>query len=302
MMKNIYKLLLTGVMGLFLFACEDEETLRIPQDFGKGPNVRIIVDPDFSFIDFNDLSSAKLRYDLYSESKNLETIEVRAFYSSGGVNSDTVTMKTYTQADINAANGVIKGEEITAQALADALEVPGGLGGLQGGDSFTFLNRTTLDNGAVYPSTTVGGNSNVTPNITNSSATTSFTTSFTLFVGCPSDQAEFVGTYSSVITASNFGGFIGSTNDEVTITFKGPEPFRYEISDISSLAYVPFGGEAYPGDIYDICGSPQMLPTNTFGATVDTGGGTWDPNTGTLTLNLFESFNGLTWTVVLTKK
>ena len=120
------------------------------------------------------------------------------------------------------------------------------------------------------------------------------------FVGCPSDPLLFEGEYTSVITAGNYFG--GQTNDDVTIAFKGPEPFRYVISDISALAYVPFGGTAYPGDMYDICGVPQMLPTNTFGVTTDTGGGSWDPVNGVLILNVFESNNGLSWTIEFTRK
>jgi hypothetical protein len=300
-MKNIIKYFcLVTLLGFV--ACEDDDTLRIPKEFEKGPNVRIQLDPDFSFIDFDDLENAKVRFTIYSESANLDLVELRAFYTAvDGSISDTATVASYTQADFDVANGIIT-DEVTAQEIVNAIGLENGLGSLQGGDSFTFLNRTRLQNGTVYPSNTVNGNSNVTPNIQNAAATTSFTSSFITFVGCPSDVEAFVGTYTSEIIASNFAGFVGSTNDEVTIRFIGPEPFRYEVSDISSLAYVPFGGSAYPGDIYDICGNPQMLTTNTFGTTVDEGGGTWDPNTGTLTLNLFETFNGLTWTVVFTKQ
>lgn len=285
-------------------SCKDENSIRIPE-FEKGPNVRVVIDPDYGFIDFENLTGSKAKYDLYSESKNLNMIEMRIFMTSGGVNTDTVTMRTYTQADIDAAGGVILDEEITVQEMVDALAIPGGLGAIVGGDNFTLLNRTTMANGDVYPSPTVGGNLNVTPNIIAASATTSFFSSFVYFVGCPSNQADFEGDYTSIITTSggNFGAiFDGATNNDVTISFKGPEPFRYTISDISALAYVPFGGQAYTGDIYDICGTPQMLPTNTFGVTTDTGGGTWDPVNGVLTLNVFEANNGISWTIVFTKK
>ncbi len=295
--KNIFYLVLFAAAAI---SCKDDDSIRIPES-GIGPNVRIAFDPNFGFINFDDLDNAKLKFNVYSESSNLEKVDVNFVYTTGGVNSDTIVFKTITQADINAAGGVIENIEISAQELVDKIPGLDDLSDLSGGDSFTMLNFTTMADGAVYPQPTIDGNTNVAPNIVNAAATTSFTVSYQAFVGCPSDPLEFNGDYASEITASNYGGFVGASND-VVITFVGPEPFRYNISDISALAYAPFGGSAYPGDIYDICGNPQMLPTSTFGVTTDTGGGTWDPVNGVLTLNLFESNNGLSWTIVFTKK
>ncbi|RLD21857.1 MAG: hypothetical protein DRI71_08295 [Bacteroidetes bacterium] len=299
-MKRILKYITVIALMVSFYACEDPDSIRIPNLDNKGPNVRVAIDPDFGFFDFENLGSAKAKYDLFSISTNLEMVELRIFMTSGGVNTDTVTMRSYTQAEITAAGGVVLDEEITVQEMVDAIGVPGGLGAIIGGDNFTLLNRTTMADGTVYPSITVDGNSNVTPNIVAATATTSFFSNYVYFVGCPSDPLLFEGEYTSVITAGNYFG--GQTNDDVTIAFKGPEPFRYVISDISALAYVPFGGTAYPGDMYDICGAPQMLPTNTFGVTTDTGGGSWDPVNGILILNVFESNNGLSWTIEFTRK
>ena len=296
-MKNILKYITVIAVMIALNSCEDESQVRFPSFENKGPNVRVEIDPEFGFINFENLTAFKAKYDLFSESTNLDVVELRVFMTSGGVNTDTVTMRTYTQAEISAAGGVVLNEEIPLQEIVDALGVA--LGDIVGGDNFTLLNRTTMANGIVYPTVTVAGNSNVTPNIQAATATTSFFSQYIYFVGCPSDPLDFEGEYASLITAGNYFG--GQTND-VTISFKGPEPFRYVISDISALAYAPFGGTAYPGDIYDICGVPQMLPTNTFGNTVDTGGGTWDPVNGVLVLNVFEQFNGLSWTIEFTRK
>ncbi len=296
-MKNILNFIVALGVVFVLNSCRDEESIRIPDLGDKGPNVRVVIDPSFGFIDFENLSGSKAKYDLYSVSTNLNIVELRVFMTSASGMTDTVTMRTYTQAEISAAGGQILGEEISVQEMVDALGVD--LADIVGGDNFTLLNRTTMANGTVYPATTVQGNSNVTPNITGASATTSFFSAYVYFVGCPSTQADFVGEYSSEIIAGNYFG--GQTSD-VTIAFKGPEPFRYVISDISALAYAPFGGTAYPGDFYDICGVPQMLPTQTFGNTVDTGGGTWDAESGVLTLNVFEQFNGLSWTIQFTRK
>ncbi len=297
-MKNIFKFIAVLGFVFVLNSCRDEESIRIPDLGDKGPNVRVVIDPSFGFIDFENLSGSKAKYDLYSVSTNLNMVELRVFMTSASGMSDTVTMRTYTQSEISAAGGQVLGEEISVQEMVDALGVD--LGDIVGGDNFTLINRTTMANGTVYPATTVQGNSNVTPNISGASGTTSFFSAFVYFVGCPSDPLNFVGDYTSIITGGNYFG--GQTNDNVTIAFKGPEPFRYVISDISALAYVPFGGAAYPGDFYDICGVPQMLPTQTFGLTTDTGGGTWDSATGVLTLNVFEANNGLSWTIEFTRK
>lgn len=299
-MKKILKYIAVLAFVFVLNSCRDEETIRIPSLDNKGPNVRVVIDQAFGFIDFENLSGSKAKYDLYSISTNLDIVELRIVMTSGGVNTDTVTMRTYTQAEIASAGGQILDEEITVQEMVDALGLT--FADIAGGDNFTLLNRTTMADGAVYPQNTVEGNSNVTPNITASSGTTSFFSAYVYFVGCPSDPLSFEGDYTSEILAGNYFGPGWSTNDNVTIAFKGPEPFRYVISDISALAYVPFGGTAYPGDMYDICGVPQMLPTNTFGNTVDTGGGSWDPVNGVLILNVFEQFNGLTWTIQFTRK
>jgi hypothetical protein len=300
-MKNILKYLGVFLLISSMVSCEDENTIRIPTDMDKGPNLRVQLDQGFLFIDFDDLAGAKSKFDVFSQSENLALVEISVFHISvDGVVSDTATVKSYTQADIDTGNGQILGQEVTAQAMVDAIGLVGGLASLQGGDSFNFLNTTTLDNGVVYPSITVNGNSNVTPNIVAASGTTSFTSGWTLFVGCPSDLEAIEGEYTSVIVSGNY--FTGQTNDNVTIAFQGPEPFRYVISDVSALAYVPFGGAAYPGDFYDICGNPQGLATSTFGTTTDTGGGTWDPVNGVLTLNYFESNNALSWQIVFTKK
>ncbi|QSE97291.1 hypothetical protein [Fulvivirga lutea] len=305
-MKNIFKYSLILFSLVFFASCEDEDTQRIPtDDLGTGPNVRIVLDQDFLFINLDDLSSAKSVFEIFSENPNdIAQVDISVSYTSqdGTVTTGSVVLETVTGAEIAAAGGNLTGLEITATEIVNGLAELTSLNDIGGGDLFTFTNTTTMVDGRVYPEATIGGNSNVTPNIVNSAGTTSFTSNWQLYVGCASPVEDIVGEYTSEIVDTNYGGFLGDRNEDVTITFKGPEPFRYEISDISSLAYVPFGGTAYPADIYDICGAPVMFPTNTFGGTTQVGPGSWDQENGVLTLPLFEAFNGLGWTVVLTKK
>ncbi len=296
-MKNILKYIILGILAMPLLSCEDEDSQRIPlDDLVGGPNFRMTVDPEFGFLNFEELSTTFLRYDLFSNGVGIDSVGVQMIYVSGGVNIDTAVIRSYSGSEL--AQGPILDVDITAVELMESMGLT--TDDISGGDSFVFTNYVTMTDGRVYPSVTVNGNINVTPDLVAAAGTQSFTSGFTAYAGCPSDPMDFEGNYSAVITASNYGGFIGSSNDDVDITFVGPEPFRYQISDVSALAYVPFGGEAYPGDFYDICGSPLGLTTSTFGSTSDTGGGTWDNDNKVLTLNYFESFNGLSWTVVYT--
>ncbi|UII29801.1 hypothetical protein LVD17_15990 [Fulvivirga ulvae] len=301
-MKNLYKYICIIVVAFIFTACEDEDTLRIPKDFGEGPNVRINVDPENSFINIGDINNTKIAYDLFSESKNLRTIELQVIYSTGGTPVDTTVVKTYTQADIDAANGALIGESVTSQDLATAFGID--LADIAGGDAFVFNNFTTLDNGIVYPSETVDGNLNVTPNIVNSSNTSSFTSTFTAYAGCPSPVDEIEGVYTASIVTYNsagnppFGLPTTSTREDVTITWVGPEPFRYRVSshdagwwgrpDITAT-------EGGPADFFDICGAIIMQPVGSFGfgGAVDDGGGTYNSTTGVITMNWYNSFNDI---------
>ncbi|MEQ8925751.1 MAG: hypothetical protein RLO81_08030 [Fulvivirga sp.] len=308
-MKNILKYTFLGLTLMILVSCEDEDSKRIPSEFDKAPNVRINVDPLNSFINIGDINNTAIIYDLYSESKNLRTIELTVVYSVGGSPVDTAVVKTYTQADINAANGVLLQESVTAQELATAFSIA--LTDIAGGDAFIFNNITTLDNGIIYPSETVNGNLNVTPNIVNSSNTSSFTSSFTAFAGCPSPQEDIAGTYTATIftydsdNAAPFGLPQTSTREGVTITFTGPEPFRYTVSSHDAGWWARpevTATEGGPADFFDICGAIIMQPVGSFGfgGAADNGGGSYDPVTGVITMNWYNSFNDIYGDVIYT--
>ena len=303
-MKKIIKyVFVLGIMAFFS-SCEDKDLQRIPVDeFEAGPNSRINVDPNFGFINLDDLANAKIKYDLYSESTNLSTIELQVFLTVGGVNSDTIVVESYTQAEITAANGVFLNEEVTAQELVTAVGTT--LNALTGGNSFGFINKVTMANGTVYPSPTVNGNTNVTPNIRGANATTSYNIGFTAFVGCPSPTADITGTTytASILTynsagAAPFGLPQTSVLEGVTMRLKGPEPFRYEVSSHDAGWWARpdiTGTEGGPADFFDICGIVITQPIGSFGfgGAADNGGGTYDPATGIITMNWVNSNNDI---------
>lgn len=299
-------------MGFAFISCEDKDEIRVPE-VEKGPNVRLRVDPEFSFINFDDLNSAKLKFDLFSESKNLHRVDITARYYSLTEDSTykDVVVKSYTQADINNANGVILNQEITAQELVTALNLPEGLNNLSGGDRFQMINFVTMENGTVYPDTTLSGNLNIEAGIIQGTST-SYTVTFNAFVGCPSPQSDIVGTYTAEIVTENTAGgppfgLPNTSSREVTVSFSGPEPFRYTVSSHDAGWWARpdvTATEGGPADFFDICGQiiTQPIASFGFGGASDAGGGSYDPETGIITLNWYNPFNDIYGFVVLTPK
>jgi hypothetical protein len=173
MKRTIYKLTLLILFTAIIFACSDES--RIP-DFENAPNVRIILDPASAEINSaGDLSQSKIKFDLYSQNKDLNVVDIRAQLNGTGT---PVSVIKFTQADFDSNAEVIKGAELTLTQVAAALNLPGGLAGFKSKDKVTFFNFTTMMNGVTYPSPTVGNNNNLSPAIKGANATGSFTSSF----------------------------------------------------------------------------------------------------------------------------
>jgi hypothetical protein len=97
----------------------------------------------------------------------------------------------------------------------------------------------------------------------------------------------------------------------VTVTFAGPEPFRYKVTDHTVELYVPFGGKQYEATFYDLCGKAVLQPAVSFGNVINLE--TADPNflspdikiNGNSTefvLNWFETFNQISASVRFVKK
>jgi len=268
-MKNILKY--TSI--LFLMAavsCRDENVVRFP-DVATGVNARLILYPERSFINFADLTNASIAFDVYSENTDIEEIVYTITYfeaSAPRVVYPTVPAITISGSDF--VNGKVTEREITASALADLLNLPGGENYFEGGDKITFAANVKLTDGRTFDA------SNSAPSITGGGAA-SFTSQFDVFVGCPSPQTEIAGSYWSIMEYNNFGLSISDTVD-VTVTFVGPEPFRYHVTDHTVQLYVPFGGDEYAADFYDICGQTILQPTShLFGSVVNYVDST-DPN------------------------
>jgi len=201
-MKNIIKYSSWAFILVILFgSCEDPDAVRIP-DFEKAANVRISVDPGYSSLRADDLDNAQIVFSVYSENENIESVEISATYYSFSQDSSysEQIIRTYTQNDFDAGNGIIPDVTLTASELAGIFGM-GAASDLGGGDRFDFHNVTTLTNGRVFPDTVklvTGDVVNVTPNIINSASTTSFTVGFTAYVSCPFVVEDAIGTYEVV--------------------------------------------------------------------------------------------------------
>jgi hypothetical protein len=243
-MKNsIYYFLL---IVLIAFSCKDESEIRIPE-FKAGPNVRIQIDPNKSVFDFQDKANTYLGYGLYSENKDLEKVEILVTYLPvGGTASAQLVVKTYTQEDINAAGGAIPDERITLASLGVLFGVD--IDDFSGGDQFNFNNRTTMADGTIYPSPTVGGNSNVPSDLAASAATTSYTDNFSAVIGC-NIAASFTGDYTlEVITSA------GNTLTPPAPRYKAGKVTLSAVNPVTRTFTITYFGFDLPFTFVLLCG------------------------------------------------
>jgi hypothetical protein len=298
-MKKIFKYItLVFLAFVAVVACKDEDAERFPE-FESGINARLFLYPERSFVNFADLSTASVAFDVYSVNKDLDQIIYHAtFIDANNPDANFPSVPAITVPATAFVNGKATEVEITATELAAALGLPGGTAYFEGGDQIIFNAEARLKDGRVFTA------NNSAPSITGGAAA-SFTTQFTVFVGCPSPVADITGrTYTATIHTEDSGGGPpfglpdSSTKTGVTIAFVGPEPFRYRVSSHDAGWWARpdiTATEGGPADFFDICGDIIMQPKGSFGfgGAVDNGGGTYDPATGVITMNWYNEFNDI---------
>jgi len=260
-MKNIlYKFLPVALFFGIVLSCKQEDNK--PAGILYGVDARaVFAYPDNTYINFADIANAAVKFDLYTHSPDIAKIEYSASYTNFASGTTTAKAIVLTVTGSQFQNGKVLGLTIKATDIATALNLPGGTAGLAGGDSFNFTTKAYLKDGRTYDA------SNLAPSI-GASTTSSFTSFFGAFVGCPSDQVAIAGTYTAY-DDYNDGGEPTGVPHTVTITFVGPQPFRYHVTDHTGQLYVPYGGTSYPADFFDICGTPILLNTVSFGQVVN---------------------------------
>lgn len=306
MKKLFIRFLYLVLFCISIVACNDDGG-NLPKGIQTGANARVLFAyPDNTYINFATISSAAVAFDVYSANSDLDRIEYSAVFNNFASGVASASKLAITVPKSSFVGGKATNVRITSKELATLFAIPGGETSLQGGDSFTFSTKVFLVDGRTFDAT------NSAPSIT-TSGTAAFTTAFTIFVGCPSEKSKIEGKYTSTIEYNDGGEPTGIPN-EVTISFMGPEPFRYTVTDHTGKLYVPYGGKEYPADFFDICGTPVLLKSSSFGpvinyvptsgeippfsqAIIDTSG----PNT-VIIFTWFETFNVLKASMKFVKK
>ena len=307
MKHNIIYISVFGI--LLLFGCQDEDSIRYDlAEIERGPNVRIQVDANSSFLDFENLSSSKFAYDVYTENDDIRSIQLFLEYYDLDADStyeeilvEDLTLSSFTDGHLRV--------EYSAAEMAGLFNLPGGADDLGGGDLFNFRNQTVMDNGIMYPDSVLAGTKysslNVSSTITASAPTTLFTTDFFTFVGCPSSLA---GTYTAVSTATSTDGCCPTeitVTSEISISQEGPTTYtlpNFAFGSYNAWYCAPYGlcagtFDGLGGSMQDICGNL----TTSAGYWGSAGVGTVDAGSGVLTVTWSNVF-GDAGTTVLTPK
>lgn len=289
---------------LLLAGCRDEEKIRIPEN-QTAVNLRVIVDPDHTQINYETAATDYFAFDAYSENTDLASVEFTASYQG-----QTVSLATFGQSDF--ADGSVR-VELDANDFATAFNEPGFTDGSSGGN-FVIRPKVTLTDGRVYPdyvhlSATDSILNVATSVIGSSGASGAFTLQILTSITCP--PLDISGNYR-VVSATGTSTD-GCCPDVVTVSGNivqviAESPTTFFISDFSGGLYF----EWY--DVYGIT-SPDDSPgrlayncqevnftgtTEPFGTGVS-GGGPFDPVAGTLEFSWVNGY-GDQGTIMLIKE
>lgn len=294
-MKNI-KLFIAIVIPMVIFSsCEDEDTIRIPQNLEKGANVRFSLTSGKTFLNFLDLANSTVEWKVFTENTNLTKVDLFLTYSPSGGTMDSAEfiLETYTPASFT--NGELL-RSYTSDELAVIVGHPDA-SALAGGDLFNFRIEATLDDGRVYPSATVGGNTNTTPNIQNAAATTSFTETFFTFVGCPTELVggTYLGSPTTPATPCSNDPFgqAGAVVSDKEVTLSQIGVVFWNITDVSGQYYTGFNfNPEQQVQLLDVCNN--LSTSGTTGAQFNLSvTGTHDPATNQIDLQWIDLGNAL---------
>lgn len=293
------------IPALFLLVkCTDESKIRIPE-IAYGVNLRILVDPAHTGIFTDKIATDFLAFDMYSENKDLATVQL--FATTGGVKK---LAKTLTQSDFDNGQGKVR-VELKASDFATMFGEPGYGNGSKVAN-FTINPLVTLNDGRVYPAYVKLSASdsvlNLAPSI-NGAASSSFTLQFQTFITCPA--VDISGDYKvEDATGSSTDGCCPNETtvkgNVVKITKLTASSFK--LSDFSGGLYFEWYDvygigkpEDSPGEIAFSCNEVFFQNTKEpFGENVS-GTGTYNPTTKTLVYHWVNGY-GDEGTVKLVKQ
>ncbi|HOY16329.1 MAG TPA: hypothetical protein PLC89_03510 [Haliscomenobacter sp.] len=144
-MKSLHKFFLLSMLVLSLFACEDEDAIRIPE-FLEGANMRIVLDAAKSSLRMSSISNSTIEFDAYSINTNLQKVEFIGAYVN---KTDTVENEVlYTLLPSAFVGGKARGV-ITAADVVKAFKLAG-ISSLSAGDLIFLETHVTLTDGRVF--------------------------------------------------------------------------------------------------------------------------------------------------------
>lgn len=143
-MKTIHKFFFLSFLICGLFACEDEDAVRIPE-FLEGANMRIVLDANKSSLKLANINSSTIEFDAYSINTNLQKVELIGAYIS---KTDTVKNEVLFSMPGSAfVNGKARGV-ITAADVVKAFKLAG-TSSMKAGDLISLETHVTLTDGRV---------------------------------------------------------------------------------------------------------------------------------------------------------
>lgn len=275
-----------------LFSCEESE--RIPEP-NEAVNVRIRFSEGKSYFDFSDLSNAEIEYSVFTENKNIESIEIGLIVIlDENTISDRIIFEIFTLKDFMSGSLT---KSINAKEIAISIGYTG-IDDFVGRELFHFDVVVTLNDGRVFPNLNVNTseteivNTNVSPNI-QQATTASFTQNFSTFLGCPTEiiGGTYIGNATSPIRPCSNEPYSSTMEKNKETVLKQIGMASWEISDVTRSYYLPFGfNEDQPIQMYDICN--DLISYDAEGNQFDIiATGTHNPNTNQIDLQWIDTGN-----------
>jgi hypothetical protein len=300
-MKTLsYFLTLTTV--LFLVACEDEDKIRIPE-FPTAANMRLVVDPDHTQINYQTVATDYFAVDAYSENKDIDKVEITAQFQD-----DIRIMQTLHQSDFDDGHARI---EFDANDFATVFGIPGFADASNGGN-FAIRPIVYLTDGRIYPDYVVVSAQDSFLNVGTGplgAANGAFTFRVNTAITCT--PFDISGTYQ-VVSATGMSTD-GCCPDETTVSGNIVEVVAtsetvFSVSDITGGLYFEWydvygitSPDDSPGNLNFNCGEVTVVQTIEPFGTLVTGGGPYDGAAGRITYTWTNGFAD-SGTVILQKQ
>lgn len=301
-MKIIKYLLFLGTLICMISACRDEDKIRIPDPI-SGVNMRLVVDPAHTQINFQTVETDFFAFDAYSENTDLASVEILVQYQD-----QVKVVETWSQSDFNDGQERF---EYAAEDFATLFGIPGFADGSRGGN-FIFSPRVTLNDGRVYPDYVVVSPQdsflNLGTGITGA-ANGAFTVRLNTAITCA--PVDISGSYT-VVSATGTStdgccpGEVTVSGNTVVLTRTSETTFS--ISDITGGLYLEWydvygitSTEQTPGNLSYNCSEVLIVNSPEPFGTNFQGGGTYDAASNTITFSWVNGYADAA-TIILEKQ